>query len=96
MLPDRLLDENREMILRIATAYGADRVRVFGSRARGEARPESDLDLLVQLREGTSLLDIVAIKQDLEDALGCHVDVVTEASISPYIRERVLGEAVSL
>lgn len=56
----------------------------------------SDLDLLVQLDPGYSLLDIIAIKQDLEDLLGCEVDVVTEAAISPYIREQVLWEANTL
>ena len=56
----------------------------------------SDLDLLVKLEAGRSLLDLIAIKQDLEDLLGCQVDVVTEAAISPYIREKVLKEAVAL
>jgi len=52
-------------------------VRVFGSLARGEAGPDSDIDILVKRDPGRSLLDIVAIKQDLEDLLGCEVDVVT-------------------
>ena len=86
----------RERILSIAASHGALNVRVFGSRARGEARPDSDLDVLVTLTPGHSLLDLVAIKQDLEDLLGCAVDVVTEASISPYIRDNVLKEAVPL
>jgi uncharacterized protein len=67
--------------------------------ARGEAGPDSDIDILVKLVPGRSLLDIAAIKQDLqdlEDLIGCEVDVVTEAAISPYIREEVLREAVSL
>jgi predicted nucleotidyltransferase len=51
---------------------------------------------LVKLDPGRSLLDLIAIKQDLEDLLGCQVDVVTEAAISPYIGEHVLREAVSL
>jgi predicted nucleotidyltransferase len=61
---------------------------VFGSWARGEQQPGSDLDLLVDMEPGRSLLDFVAIKQDLEDLLGCRVDVVTERSLSPYLRER--------
>jgi predicted nucleotidyltransferase len=93
---DKLLQDKRDEILRIAAIHGAQDVRVFGSLARGEAGPESDLDILVKLDPGRSLLDIVAIKQDLEDLLGCDVDVVTEAAISPYIREEVLREAVSL
>ena len=67
-----------------------------GSLARGEAGPDSDVDILVNLNPGQSLLDIVAIKQDLEDLLGRKVDVVTEAAISPYIREQVLREAIDL
>ncbi|HEY7388373.1 MAG TPA: nucleotidyltransferase family protein [Bryobacteraceae bacterium] len=69
---------------------------MFGSFARGEDNPASDLDLLIDLEPGRSLLDIVAIKQDLEDLLGISVDVVTERSISPYIRDAVLREAVAI
>jgi predicted nucleotidyltransferase len=93
---DKLPQDKRDEILRIAASHGARDVRVFGSLARGEARSDSDIDILVKLDPGRSLLDIIAIKQDLEDLLGCDVDVVTEAAISPYIREEVLREAVSL
>ncbi len=86
----------RDEILRIAASHGATRVRVFGSRARGQARPDSDVDLLVDLAPGRDLLDIVAIKQDLEDLLGRSVDVVTEKAISPYIRDAVVAGAVPL
>ena len=88
--------DKREEILRIVASHGARNARVFGSLARGEAGPDSDVDILVSLDPGRSLLDLVAIKQDLEDLLGCEVDVVTEAAISPYIRDRVLSEAVSV
>ncbi len=77
-------------------AHGAQNVRVFGSVSRGEASSESDVDFLVKLESGRSLLDLIAIKQELEDVLGCEVDVVTEDAVSPYIREQVLKEAVSL
>ncbi len=78
---------------RVARSHGAVSVRVFGSRARGDGGPDSDLDLLVRLEPGRSLLDLIAIKQDLEDILHCSVDVVTEAGLSPYLRDRILAEA---
>lgn len=90
------LTQRRDKIVRIARLHGALSIRVFGSRARGEAAPDSDLDLLVELEEGRSLLDIVAMKQDLEDLLGCKVDVVTEASVSPYLRSEVVAHSVPL
>ena len=93
---DTVLKDRRETILRVAASHGARDMRVFGSRALGAARPDSDVDILVKLEAGRSLLDLIAIKQDLEDLLGCKVDVVTEAAISPYIREQVLNEAVAL
>ena len=93
---DKQLKAKRRQILEVATRHGARDVRIFGSAARGEMKPGSDLDVLVKLDPGRSLLDIIAVKQDLEDLLGCGVDVVTEAGISPYIREQILGEAVEL
>ena len=96
METDAILQARRVDILQIAARHGARTVRIFGSVARGEAGPGSDVDVLVNLNPGRSLLDIVAIKQDLEDLLGRKVDVVTEAAISPYIREHVLEEAVEL
>ena len=91
-----LASREREDINRIAAAHGARNVRVFGSVGRGEASSSSDLDLLVDMSEGRSLLDLVALGDDLEDALGVVVDVVTEKSLSPYLRDRILAEAVAL
>jgi len=91
-----IIENKRNDILRIAAQHGASNIRVFGSVARGEAEPESDLDLLIQLESGRSLLDLIAIKQDLEDLLERKVDVLTESAISPYLRERILREAVPL
>ena len=90
--------DRREEILRIVALHGGKNVRVFGSASRGddERSSESDVDILVELEPRRSLLDLVAINQDLEDLLGCKVDVVTEAALSPYIREQVLGQAVNL
>lgn len=83
-------------IVRIALSHGARRVRLFGSAASGQMSGASDVDVLVDMAPGASLLDLVAIKQDLEDLLGRPVDVVTERSISPYIRDEVLKKAVNL
>jgi predicted nucleotidyltransferase len=93
---DQLLLSRREEIRNIAARHGATDLRLFGSRSRGEARAASDVDLLVKLAPGRTLLDLVAIKQDLEDLLGCSVDVVTEEAISPYLRQHVLRQAVTL
>ena len=87
---------DRESINRIAAAHGARNVRVFGSIGCGESTDPSDLDLLVDMSDGRSLLDLVALGDDLEEALGVVVDVVTEKGLSPYLRDRILVEAVSL
>jgi predicted nucleotidyltransferase len=89
-------DVNAPAIRAIAQRHGVTHIRVFGSVVRGESRPGSDLDLLVDLEPGRSILDLIAVKQDLEDFLGRTVDVVTERSLSPYFREAVLKEAVPL
>src|SRR3954451_4047359 len=86
----------REDVRRIAAAHGARNVRVFGSVGRREVGASSDLDLLVDMADGRSLFDLIALSNDLEESLGVEVDVVTEASLSPYMRDRVLDEAVAL
>jgi len=90
------LKEKRQEILRIAQAHGATNIRVFGSVARGEEGPDSDLDLLVEMKPESGLLDLVSLWQDLEDLLGYKVDVITEGGISPYLRDRIYAEAVLL
>ena len=89
-----VLERYRQQILEVARRYGARNVRVFGSFARGEDSESSDLDLLVTLGEGRSLLDLVGLKQDLEDLVQRTVHVVTDRALSPYLRVRILSEAV--
>ena len=91
-----LTQRHLEEILSIAHRNGAVGVRLFGSAVRGEDHPGSDLDVLVDLAPGRTILDMVAIKQDLEDLLHIPVDVVTERSVSPYMREEILRQAVAL
>ena len=87
---------NAVAIRDVAARHGASDVRVFGSFARGTQQNHSDLDLLVDLAPGRSLLDLIAIQQDLEDLLGRRVDVVTTRSLSPYLRDAVLKDAIPL
>jgi predicted nucleotidyltransferase len=86
----------RADILQLAERYGMRRVRVFGSVARGETHAESDVDFLVEVERGRSLLDLAGFELDLEDLLGCKVDVVTEGGISPYLEPHILAEATPL
>jgi predicted nucleotidyltransferase len=93
---DELLKEKRQDILRIAAQHGAYNVRVFGSVTRGEASPDSDVDLLVDLEPDKSLFDVGGLLMDLQALLGREVDVVTEKALHWYIRDRVIREAQSL
>ncbi len=93
---DELLKIHRSEILRIAECHGAHNVRVFGSVARGEARPESDIDFLVDLEGNRSLLDLAKLLVELEQLLNRKVDVVTEPGLRPRSRDRILREAVPL
>ena len=87
------LQDRRDEIIQIATRYGAGNLRVFGSVARGDARPESDVDLLVEMEADRSLLDLVGLGQELEELLQRKVDVLTDASLHPMLRQRILDEA---
>jgi len=91
-----LLKHKRDEILRIASRHGAHNVRVIGSVARGEETDESDIDLLVDLDSGRSLLDHAALMLELEGILERKVDVATERGLKPRVRERILREAVPL
>jgi len=93
---NQLLRAKRDDILQLAAKYGAHNVRVFGSVARGEAGSASDVDLLVNMEEGRSFLDLTGLWLDLQDLLGCPVDLLTDGGVSPYLRERIYAEAVPL
>jgi len=93
---DEVLKVKREEILRIAAQHGARNVRIFGSVARGEAKLDSDVDVLVDLEPGRSLLEHAALMLELEELLRCKVDVATERGLRARVRDRVLREAVPL
>jgi predicted nucleotidyltransferase len=90
MTLDQLLARKRDDILAIAAKHGASNVRIFGSVARGTAGPESDVDVLVDLRPGTTLLGLAALINDLEDLLQRDVDVVTERGLRERVRADIL------
>ena len=91
-----LLIRKRSEILALARRRGAKNIRVFGSVARREARPGSDIDLLIDLEPGRSLLDAGGLAMDLTTLLNHPVDIVTEAGLRERIRARILGEAIEI
>jgi hypothetical protein len=93
ILPSPLVRRAAGMIKRRAASHGATAVRVFGSHAEGRAGPRSDLDLLVRFAPGRDLFDLIGLQQDLEDRLGCPVDVVSERGLSPFLKEHILAQA---
>ena len=96
MAMDKLIVEKRNDILAAARRHGARKVRVFGSMARGDADPGSDVDFLVDLEEGRDLFDLGALLMDLQGILQRNVDTVTEQALHHRIRDLVLEEAVTL
>jgi len=93
MNAEQIIKQKRDDILKIASRYGAKKIRVFGSVVRGEDRPDSDVDFLVDLEEGRSLMDLGGLLMDLQKLLGRNVDVVTEKGLHWYIKDRILHEA---
>jgi len=91
-----IIANQKEQILAIAAKYGAYNVRIFGSVANGTADEKSDVDFLVELQEGRSLLDLGGLLMDLQDLLERSVDIVTPEGLRPRIRDRVLKEAVPI
>jgi uncharacterized protein len=86
----------KEQILRIASSYGARNVRVFGSVARGESSPASDIDFLVDLDPNRTLMDLGGLLMDLQEALAAPVDVTAEQLLRPAIRDQALRDALPL
>ena len=93
MKPSELIATQRDRILAIAAAHGASNLRVFGSVAKGLDEEGSDLDLLVEIRPGTSLFHFAGLQMDIEEALGLKVDLCTEAQLHPKLKGRILAEA---
>ena len=87
------MDEIIDKLVSILKKHGAKKIGIFGSYARGEQKETSDLDVIVEFEKRKSLLEIVGIEQELEDALGIKVDLLTRASISPYLIERIEKES---
>jgi predicted nucleotidyltransferase len=90
----RTLD--RDAIRRLAAQHGARDPRIFGSVARDESKSDSDVDVLVTMEPGRTLFDLIALEQDLEELLGRPVDVVSVTGLSPYLRSRILADAVEV
>ena len=86
----------REKVLSVLRRHGIERAGIFGSVARGEATPESDVDILVELDSQASLFDFIGIKLELEDVLGRSVDLVEYAAIKPRLRDRILRDEVPI
>jgi len=91
-----MLIQRRDDILAVAEKRGAYNVRVFGSVARGEDDEDSDIDVLVDMEKGRSLLDLGGLLMDLRELLGCSVDVVTANGLRERIRDRVMRDAIPL
>jgi predicted nucleotidyltransferase len=93
MRAEQLLKKKRNAVMALAAKHGAKNLRIFGSVARGESSPESDIDLLVKMENDRSLLDLSALRLDLVDLLGVKVDVVSEDGLYWLLRRRILKEA---
>ena len=96
MTLEHLRSRYRSLILELAQGRGAHNVRVFGSTARGEPTPESDIDFLVDFEQGRTLLDLTGLSLDLEGILGCRVDVISSRGLRPRVESEVLLDVVSL
>ena len=96
MNTNQALQAKRDEIIRIASRHGARNIRLIGSRARGDAQENSDVDFLVEFEAGRSLLDHAALMLDLEALLHCKVDVTSDRGLRDRVRSRILTEAKPL
>lgn len=90
----QLSEGDTKKIIKIAKKYGAIKVSLFGSYARGDAQESSDIDVLVELESGRSLFDLIRLERELKETLGLEVDVFTPNSLHPRIRNRIMKERV--
>lgn len=90
------LKSKRSQIRRISEKHGVTNLRVFGSVVRGEQNGQSDLDLLVKMAPSRDLTDLVSFAQDMQAMMQVRVDVVSEGGLSPFLRDRIIAEAISL
>jgi predicted nucleotidyltransferase len=90
------IQEIRQKILPILEKYNIKKAGLFGSFVRGEMREDSDIDILVEIEDGISLLDFVGIKLEIEEALGKKVDLVEYNTIKPLLKERIIKEQVGI
>jgi uncharacterized protein len=96
MTLEELRSRHRDQIVELAEKRGAHNIRVFGSIARGDGHPGSDIDFLVDFEPGRSLLDLTGLWLDLEGALGCQVDVVSSRGLRPRVATEVMRDAIAL
>ncbi len=96
MKPSEALRKHRDAVLAIAASNGAGNVRVFGSIVHGDDTEGSDVDLLVDVAKGTTLLDMVRLQNAIEKELGVTTDVLTAGDLPPKFRNQVLEEACPL
>ncbi|NWF77695.1 MAG: nucleotidyltransferase family protein [Chloroflexi bacterium] len=94
MISQKQIDEIRDKVIPILKRYGVRKAAIFGSVVRGEATAESDIDILVDVRNDMSLLDFVGLKIEIAEALDKNVDLVEYNTIKPLIKERILSEQV--
>jgi uncharacterized protein len=96
VITKEILSQRRDDITRLAAKHGATNIRVFGSVARGQAKHDSDLDLLIDVGPSTSSWFPAGLILDLENLLGCRVEIVTEKGLNPELRDQVLSEAIHI